>query len=263
MTPTRSVNWHFNFITRRRLTDPTGGSCNPFPRFRPRQTVRIPSLPKAHAITSVTCLLVFVGGCGGTSLAIAVKPDRFICPGTPITLTWQASRAPRITATPSVPGLTDLPNLGVHQATINATTHFVIEGGHWWWINQTEADAIVYDPALAQFPASGGSKLQFGNVGSEVQCSSDVAWAAFDQGPDHWDPHLTIGSVRAAGGAKLSVWHGGIHAQIDSTPSSAFSGVSVQGIWLLETSCHPRPRAIGIELTATCNPNASSGGPHP
>jgi hypothetical protein len=207
------------------------------------------------------CLSVGVSACGGTSLTIAAKPDRWVCPGTPVTLTWDASRAPRITATPPVAGLTDLPNVGAHQVPITATTHFLIQGGHWWWSSQTETDAIIYNPALAQFPATGASPLQFAGVGSQVECSGDTAWVAFDQTAEHWDPRLTVGSVKARGSEKLSVWHAGIHAQIDSTPSAAFTGISVQGIWLFETSCHPRPRVVGIELTATCNPNAACGGP--
>jgi hypothetical protein len=211
----------------------------------------------AALAASVVCLAT---SCGGTYVTVAVKPDRWVCPGTPVTLSWQASRDPRITATPPVSDLTGLANVGSHPVSIKGTTHFLIQAGHWWWSGQTEADATVYDPALAQFPAGGASQLQFGKVGSEVGCSGDVAWAVFDQESDHWDPHLTVGNIRAVGNEKVSVWHAGIHAQVNSTPSTAFNGVSVQGVWLLETSCHPRPRVVGIELTATCNPNAPCGG---
>ena len=236
---------------RSRRSNPSGGPIGQSPT---------PSHIRLMAVL-VAAVLILANSCGGTYLTIAVKPDRWVCPGTPVTLTWQASRAPRITATPSVSGLTGLANVGSHPVSIDRTTHFVIEGGHWFWSGQTEADATIYDPALAQFPASGGSQLQFGKAGSEFECSGDIAWAVFDQGSDHWDPHLTVGKVRAAGDEKLSVWHAGIHAQVDSTPSTAFNGMSVQGVWLLETSCHPRPHAVGIELTATCNPNAPCGGP--
>lgn len=197
--------------------------------------------------------------CGGTALELKAKPDRFVCPGTPITLSWQASRSPTITATPAVAGLDDLPDFGAHPICLTTSTHFLIHGGHWWWADQKPADATVYDPAIAQFPKEGPSPLRFGELGSAVQCSGDTAWVAFDQ-TDDWDPRLLVESVKSAGGGKVSVWHGGVRADVDSTPSTAFQHVRVQGIWLLETSCRPRPHAIAIELTATCNPDVPCGG---
>jgi hypothetical protein len=244
-----------------RLDDPRAMTAGSFERrsfARPLRSAPCTEAPLSARRVAVwlTFLCVLTSSCGGTYLSIAATPDRWVCPGTPITLSWAASRTPRITPTPAIGGLTALPNIGSRTVPLGATTSFLIQGGHWWWSSQTQTDAILYDPSLAQFPSTGDSQLQLAGVGTQVACSGDTAWVAFDQTTAHWDPRLLVGAVKARGGEKLSVWHAGIHAKLDSTPSDAFKTVPVEGIWLFETSCQPRPRVVGIELTATCAPKA-------
>lgn len=195
-------------------------------------------------------------GCHPASVRISVQPDRWVCPGTPVTVRWTASQPPTIRRTPSASGPQQLDELsGSMPVTVNQTTMFRLRAGCWLTANETSADAVVYDPSVQSFPDNGRSKLQLAGLGSDVKCAKGTAWTAFIQNDDHWDPRLSIGLVRALGEKPLTVWHSGIRAEVTSASSDAFQGTSMLGIWVIEGVCDPGPpRGIGIELTASCQP---------
>src|SRR5450631_3999444 len=218
--------------------------------FRRRRRYRMGRSKRSREVCGhVTLNVVLVAALTSCStyVKLSVKPDTFVCPGSPVTVAWAAARSPDVIATPPLAGFGSQPHAG--ELTISPTTgtKFHLEAGVWDWKNQTDADVTLYDPSLATFPKEGQSPLQLAQFGPDVHCTESTAWVAFEQTSDLWDPRLTVGSVLSLSSTPVTVRHAGYVVKVDRSGSTALSGTSMEGVWIIETTCPP-PRGIGIEL---------------
>lgn len=201
--------------------------------------------------------------CGSSYVRLEAHPNSWVCPGTPVTLLWAASRSPTLSATPAVNGLGGLDTAGELRVLPAGDTKFFIKAGHWSGLRETQADVKMYEPAVATFPTDDSPpKLQIGAFGPELHCEGKKAFVAFDQSAANWDSRLMVGQVRSLGG-NVTVHHDGIVVDVTDQPSPAFQGKSIHGIWVLEASCDPRPPGLAIALTASCPALTAAGGPQP
>jgi hypothetical protein len=214
-------------------------------------------------VVRVIIAVGLVGGCSSTYVNLEAHPNSWVCPGTPVVLKWAASRSPTLAALPETGELGCEATAGERRVWPSTDTKFFIKAGHWSSFTQTEADVKMYDPNVASFPQDGSaSGLQFARLGSDVHCVGSTAYVEFDQSPADWDPRLTVQQVKSLG-ADVTVRHRGTVGVINKSASSSFRDLPVTGVWILETTCDPRPHGIGIELTAACKGASDDGGTKP
>lgn len=179
-----------------------------------------------------------------------------ICRGSQVRLTWDASKAGTLAATPTIAGMGPVASHGNQLVAPAATTHFHLEVSNLFGHAGRDVDVAVQDTSNLS------KTLSRSMADSSADCDAKSFWVTAVAPPDFWDQKLKVGRVSSADGRRYHVEHAGTAGDVaPGAPSDAFNGVAVSGDWKLTTpvgageECHKNgPRSLMIEIIAACSP---------
>ncbi len=205
-----------------------------------------------YAATLLLCV-----GCSPSIYTFKALPNES-CPGTPITLSWDASKEGQISspagfsyATPSAQGSTP-------TTTPQVTTRYHFEVKNIWGSAARDADVTV--PAGSVIPI-GGSVAD-----PSATCADGQLSVTAKAPPEYWQSQLVVVRITTLEADKhgYHVEHGGKQADLaPGATSDALADTVVGGDWKLTLSLigdekcgSPTvPRNLGVRLTTACTPS--------
>jgi hypothetical protein len=202
--------------------------------------------------------LLVCAGCSPAIYTFTALPNQS-CPGTPLTLSWNASKEGKIStqpggfsyATPTARGSTAL-------ATPKGTTRFHFEVNNLWGSAARDADVTVPTGSVL---AIGGSVAD-----PSATCADGKLSVTAKAPAEYWQSQLRVLRITTlqADPHSYRVEHGGKQAELTpGATSDALAGTVAGGDWKLTVSLmgdeqcgSPTvPLNLGVRLTTACTPS--------
>jgi hypothetical protein len=216
---------------------------------------------KSRACSFSVLCIVFLNtiGCTPQVTEFAAQPQD-ICTGTPVIIRWQVKGNAVLSSQPLIAdaALGVVPASGSITVVPKKTTLFHLDVKRGFKSTAAEQEVKVIDSDSA--PKTIGQSLADPSAG----CDQTSVWVT--DNATHWDPKLRVVRVVSHDGRRYHIEHQGHSGDVSATvPSTAFSGTSVKGKWLLKMelkhgeACGTAsiPRSLMVDVYTACEPGGA------
>ena len=208
---------------------------------------------------SATVLLLLCASCKPAIYSFEAKPN-MSCPGTPFTLSWNASKTGTVTAKPYALDFEVPERTGEKRVTTpDGTTRYHFHVENIWGEDNREVDVRV--PVSKPVPV--GQSI----VDDSARCTDGKLSVTAKAPPPLWQSNLVVAQLTTLPGDPHTyhLEHAGKTADVaPGDTSSAFAGTLVAGDWLLSITLNSEehcmapdapanvPLNLGVNLTTAC-----------
>ena len=194
-------------------------------------------------------------GCSPSIQSFRAEPN-IICSGGQTRLSWNASTDGSLSAVPADATLGSVDATGTRAVTPAAPTTYRLTIKRLW-------NTVSRDIGVEVVTAPSEAKQIGASVADpSTTCQGNTLAVTVTAPASAWDPRIQVTSVALTAGVNRTVLveHAARSATVTSGgPSTAFTGLPVQGSWRLSTPLGPAeacgrnvPRSLIIDVTSTC-----------
>jgi len=179
-----------------------------------------------------------------------------VCAGTPVEVAWKTNGVTKLSANPTVLGVTNgyVPKKGAINIASDHATILRMDVTRGYGSTSAEQEIRVRDAISPPKP--------IGRSIADVTMRCDASGISISDEIKSWDRRLRVTRVVSADGRQYHVEHDGLAGDVaPNLPSTTFSGAPIAGVWSLKTplgageACGTGslPRVLMVEVSTTCD----------